>query len=254
MQALPGLAPAAAAPSTRTGAGRRVIDAPTRMFHWLFALSFLGAYLSAEAERWRMLHVTLGYIMAGLLVFRLVYSLRGPRQVALGVLWQKLRSLPAWIAALRQRSAWNAQHARQGQNLMMGVLVLALLAAVLPLTLSGYATFNDWGDWLGGDWLEELHEVVGNTMLLLVLGHLGLITYMSVQRRRNLAMPMVTGRGPGQGPDLVKQNRGWLAALVLVAAMAFAAWQWHDSPRGLIPASVWGPSSAGDAAGDEDDD
>ncbi|MBA4257107.1 MAG: cytochrome b, partial [Polaromonas sp.] len=24
---------------------RRVIDAATRMYHWLFALSFLGAYL-----------------------------------------------------------------------------------------------------------------------------------------------------------------------------------------------------------------
>lgn len=40
------------------------------MFHWLFALSFVGAYLSAESEHWRLLHVTLGYSFAGLLVFR----------------------------------------------------------------------------------------------------------------------------------------------------------------------------------------
>ena len=27
---------------------RRVIDAPTRMFHWLFAACFVGAYLTAN--------------------------------------------------------------------------------------------------------------------------------------------------------------------------------------------------------------
>ena len=56
---------------------RLVTDAPTRMFHWLFALSFVGAYLTADGERWRLLHVTLGYTMAGLLGFRVLYGLLG---------------------------------------------------------------------------------------------------------------------------------------------------------------------------------
>lgn len=37
-----------------------VWDAPVRLFHWLMVFSFAGAYLSAESERWRLLHVTLG--------------------------------------------------------------------------------------------------------------------------------------------------------------------------------------------------
>ena len=50
----------------------RVWDAPVRVFHWLLVLSFAGAYLSAESERWRLLHVTLGYTLGGLVAFRLV--------------------------------------------------------------------------------------------------------------------------------------------------------------------------------------
>jgi hypothetical protein len=46
-----------------------VWDAPVRVFHWLMVLSFAGAWLTAESERWQQLHVTLGYTMAGLLVF-----------------------------------------------------------------------------------------------------------------------------------------------------------------------------------------
>jgi hypothetical protein len=68
-----------AGPPAATARHRR---APTRMFHWLFALSFLGAYVTADGERWRALHVTLGYTLAGLLAFRLLYGLFGPRPAA----------------------------------------------------------------------------------------------------------------------------------------------------------------------------
>ncbi len=215
---------------------RLVTDAPTRMFHWLFALCFAGAYLSAESEHWRLLHVTLGYSFAGLLVFRLLYGLLGPRQAGLGLLWRKLGAGPAWL-----RSLWHARTAgvipwRQGQNLAMALAVVLMLALVLPLTLSGWATYNDWGDRLGGDWLEEVHEWVGNAFLAVVIGHLALIAWLSVLRRQNQALPMLTGRLPGPGPSPVRHNRTWLAALLLLLVLAFGAWQWLDSPRGLIPA------------------
>ena len=52
---------------------------------------------------------------------------------------------------------------------------------------------------------------------------------------RDRALPMLTGRVPGNGPSPVQHNRRWLAAVVLLAVLAFGAWQWQDSPRGLIP-------------------
>jgi cytochrome b len=81
---------------------RRVVDAPTRVFHALFALTFLGAYLTAEGEAMRLLHVTLGYTLAGLLVFRVVYGLVGPRHARLSLLWRKLTVAPAWLASVKQ--------------------------------------------------------------------------------------------------------------------------------------------------------
>lgn len=226
--ATPAGRPAIAAPR------RRVIDAPTRMFHWLFALSFAGAYLTADSgERWRDLHVTLGYVLAGLLVFRLVYGLVGPRQARLGLLLRKLSGLPAWLRAMAgglQQQQWQHLPWRQGQNLLMALAVLALLALVLPLTLSGYASLNDWDAGLGGDWLEELHEFFGNSFLAVVLAHLALIAGLSLLRRRNQAQAMLTGRVDGPGPDLVRRDPVWLAWLLLAAVLAavvyFIGWQW----------------------------
>lgn len=215
--------------------GRRVIDAPTRMFHWLFALSFLGAFASGDSEHWRMLHVTLGYTMAGLLGFRIVYGLIGPRHARLSLLWRRVRGAPTWWRAVLHQPLPAGGHWRQGQNLLMALAAAALLALVLPLTLTGYATYNEWGDSLGGDWLEELHEFFGNAFFAVVLAHLALIAGLSVLRRKNQAQAMLTGHIDGAGPDLVKHNHAWLAALLLIAVLAFGAWQWQQAPHGLLP-------------------
>ncbi len=239
--------------ATATAPRRLVTDAPTRMFHWLFALSFAGAYLTAESEHWRLLHVTLGYSFAGLLVFRLLYGLLGPRQAGLGLLWRKLGAAPAWLRSLRAGGAVNW---RQGQNLAMALAVVLMLALVVPLTLSGYATYQEWGDALGGDWLEETHEFFANAFLIVVFAHLGLIALLSLLRRQNQALPMLTGRVPGSGPSPVRHNHAWLAALLLLAVLAFGAWQWVDSPRGLVPGLSSGSALHMDARGasDHDDD
>ncbi len=227
---------------------RRVTDAPTRMFHWLFALCFAGAYLTADGERLRLVHVVLGYSMAGLLGFRVLYGLFGPRQASLKALWAKASNAPLWL-----RSVWagltggGTINWRQGQNIAMGAAIVALLLAVLPLTLSGYATYNEWG----GEWLEDLHEVVGESMLWLVLAHLGLLLLISVLRRKNQALSMLTGRVDGAGPDLVKNNRSWLAALLLVAVLGYWGWEWQQAPK-ASSSSVTAPWA--DQRGHDDDD
>lgn len=247
MQTAPPFQPVSTAPAgARNARQRRVIDAPTRTFHWLFALSFLGASITADGERWRALHVTLGYTLAGLLAFRVVYGLLGPRHVGLGLMWRKLTSAPAWLqsaaAALRTGEVRSIQW-RQGQNLLMSVAVLALLVLAVPLTLSGYGTYHDWGTRLGGDWLEDVHEFFGNAFLAVVLAHIALIVAISLLRRRNQALPMLTGRAEGTGPDLVQHNHVWLAALLLAAVLAFVSWQWQQSPQGLIALGAMVPTS-----------
>lgn len=227
-------ASATAQPAAAKVPRRLVTDAPTRMFHWLFALCFVGAYATADGEHWRLLHVTLGYTMAGLLGFRVLYGIFGPRTSGLGLLWRKLAGAPAWLRALPKATSTTQINWRQGQNLLMTLAIVLLLAIVVPLTLSGYATYNDWGDMLGGNWIEEVHEFFGEAMLFVVLAHLALIAGLSMLRRKNQALPMLTGRVQGPGPNLVQKNRVWLAAALLLAVLAFGAWEWQQSPSGLM--------------------
>ena len=213
--------------------GRLVIDAPMRMFHALFALSFCGAYITADSEHWRLVHVVLGYTLAGMLAFRLVYGLVGPRPARLSTLWRKSSGTWAWLqtvkAALSKGGSWQTVAWRQGPILLMAASLTSLLLVVLPLTLSGYGTFHEWGGDVGVEVFEALHEFFGNTALVLVLAHLALLAGQSFWRKKNLALPMLTGRIEGKGPDLVPSNRVWLAAGLLLSVGVYWAWEFFLS-------------------------
>lgn len=232
-----------AASSPAPAPTRRVNDAPIRMFHALFAIAFAGAWATGDSEAWRALHVTLGYTLAGLLGFRAVYGLIGPRPARLGMLWRRVAGAPAWWrTTLRQLKNPRAIGWTQGRHLLLSLSIVALLLGTVPLASSGYAVYADWG----GEWLEEVHEFFANTMLTLVGVHLAALVLSSLLQRRNLARAMFDGRAAGAGADLVPRQRRWLALLLLVAVLGFGAWQWQQSPAGLWP-------NAGAAASQHDD-
>ncbi|MEI7782847.1 MAG: cytochrome b/b6 domain-containing protein [Betaproteobacteria bacterium] len=218
-------------PGEGAPAVRRITDAPTRLLHWLLALSFSGAYLTGDSDGWRQLHITLGYSVACLLAWRLVYGLIGPKQARLSLWWRKLSALPGWLSSLsRQPDSWGPA-ARQGQHLVTALSTGLILMLVIPLTLSGHATYEEWGAARGDEWMQELHELVGNIFLTVVLLHIGMIALLSLLQRRNLAKPMLSGRIDGQGPSPVRYNRMWLAALMLALWLGLVAWLWHIHPQ-----------------------
>lgn len=221
---------------------RRTVDGFTRMLHVLLFVCFTGAYLTAESEVFRLVHVTLGYTLGGLLVVRVLWGLWGPRHARFSALWGKLRGAGAWLRAARaawapplatvtapasaSRAALPTSFWQQAQNLYIAASVALLLLVIWPVVASGYVNYQEWA----GDWIEDVHAFFGNLMLAAVLAHVAGIVAVSLLRRRNLAMPMLTGRVVGAGPDVAKHNHAPLAVLLLVAVLAFWGWQWQDAP------------------------
>ncbi|MGM9516864.1 cytochrome b/b6 domain-containing protein [Roseateles sp. DB2] len=202
----------AEAPAETAPKQRRIIDAPTRLVHWALALSFVGAYVSAEQEAWHGLHISFGYTALGLALWRLLWGLLGPRRSRLAALLNRVRG--AWQGRLEAGRLLAAGQAAAA----LGLLGLALLSG-----LSGLALDQEWL----GEALEELHEASGEIMLFVVLLHLGLLAGLSVLRRRNAFAPMFSGRQPGAGPDLVRHSLWPLALGIATLIAAFWAWQWN---------------------------
>jgi len=235
-------------------ARRLVTDAPIRVFHALFATGFAVAWLTGDADDWRALHVALGYGLAGLLGWRLLYGWLGPRQARLGMMWRRAAGLLPWLQALPGRlggdGAPRAGYWQQGQTLLMAVLPLLLMAGLPFLALSGLASYQDW-DGLG-EASEELHEVLANALGAVALLHPGLVLLGSLLRGRNLAAAMGSGRIAGPGPDLVQRERRAWGLLLAVAVVIGTGMLWRNEQ--LHPTAASGASAMRHADADDDDD
>ncbi|MCG2584330.1 cytochrome b/b6 domain-containing protein [Massilia sp. TS11] len=202
-----------------------VWDLPVRVFHWLMVLCFAGAYLTAESDGLRLVHVTLGYTMAGLVGFRLVWGLIGTRYARFS---EFVRGPRAVAGYLRDLFSGKARHFT-GHNPAGALAILALLGLTLAVTLSGHATLNA----LGGEWLEDAHEAVANLMLGVVIVHIGGVLASSLLHREKLVPAMVHGRKAGAEGEGIRSGWNVVGILLLAAVLGFWWLQWQSPPAAL---------------------
>lgn len=188
-------------------------DVPTRVFHWLLVLSFTGAYLTAESELDRDIHVVLGYTLLGLLAFRLLWGFFGTRYAQFRSFLFKPGEIMAYsLSMLKGKPAHYIGHNPLGSVSVWLLLGLGILSGV-----SGVLSFQD----VGGDAMDEVHEFVSNAMLAVVLIHIAGVVVSSVLHRENLVRSMVTGFKSAEPEQGIRRSYLWLGILLLAAVVAF---------------------------------
>lgn len=199
-----------------------VWDAPVRVFHWLMVACFAGAWITAESEYWRLAHVTFGYTMAGLVLFRLVWGLIGTRYARFSNWVHGPRVVAGYVLAmLRGKPAHYTGH-----NPLGAVAIVLMLMLTSAIAASGWATYND----LAGGWLEDFHEAAATFMLAVVGIHVAGVAFSSWMHRENLVAAMVHGRKEGHPHDGVRRAWRMVAAIMLTVVLGFWWIQWNSAP------------------------
>ncbi len=191
----------------------RVWDLPLRLFHWLLALSFAAAYLTAELDDWRLLHVTLGYTVAGLVLFRLLWGIWGTHYARFS---NFVRGPQAVTAYLRSLLTGRPDH-YTGHNPAGAVAIVLMLALALLLTAAGWLLYTE----RVGEWMEEVHELLANLLLMVVLVHIAAVLLSSRLHGENLARAMLTGHKAGAPGEPSQPLRPLVALLLVLAIVAF---------------------------------
>src|SRR5574340_31613 len=190
-----------------------VWDMPTRVFHWLLALSFAGAYLTAESELDRDIHVVLGYTLLGLLAFRLLWGFFGTRYAQFRSFLFNPREIVAYVLSLlKSKPAHYVGHNPAGSVAVWLLLGLGILSGV-----SGVMAFQD----IGGDVIKDIHELVSEAMLAVVVIHIAGVVVSSVLHRENLVLSMVTGFKSAEPDDGISRSYLWLGIIILATVLAF---------------------------------
>jgi cytochrome b len=192
-----------------------VWDMPVRVFHWSLALSFAGAWLTAESEYWKLWHLSFGYSMALLIVFRLLWGLLGTPYARFT---QFVRGPAAVKAYFLSYLRGQPQH-HVGHNPAGALAILAIMATVLITVITGYTTYQE----IGGEWQSDLHEATASLLMGIVVLHIAAVILTSVVHKENLVRAMLTGKKmitPGEAI-----NYSWTSiALLLLSSLAGLWW------------------------------
>ncbi len=207
----------------------RIWDWTIRLFHWL-AVLLVGAMWWTAEQGLMDWHRRLGLTLLGLLVYRIIWGLIGPRTARFSHMLFRPAALAAYVRDLRQ----GTHRPTFGHNPAGTLSVFALLLALLTQVGSGLFSVDTVGLESGplarfvsfetGRLFAEMHEISFLILRILILVHILAVAVYLLVLRDNILRPMITGnRAPedfGTGA-LAGSSAPW--PRILIAATLAAA-------------------------------
>jgi len=228
-------------------------DWPVRLVHWSFAIGIGLLWWSAENHRMD-LHITVGLIMLGLLVFRVLWGLVGSSTARFAQFVKGPAAVRAYVAGLRGGQPGPFV----GHNPLGALSVIALLGVlVLQVGLGVFAQDHDainsgplnfLVSYDLAKQISEIHEALFNVILALTALHIAAILYYRIVKRDGLIGPMVSGRRTFT--DAVPAPRIaplWLALVCAAIAAVLALWVSWGLPPFATPFPWDAPAAAAPA-------
>lgn len=175
-------------------------DPLLRGFHWLLATAVIVGWILGEwGPNIMTLHFWCGYVVAGLLVFRLIWGVIGPRPARFSSFVRGPRAVMAYAAHVADRSPsrW------PGHNPMGALSVIALLGLLAAQVTTGLV--SDPEDYINTGPLADRvpHDIatdavgwhnLGAILIAVMVGlHVAMILYYRLWKREDLVRPMITG-------------------------------------------------------------
>jgi len=230
-----------------------VWDLATRIVHWLLVAAVALAYLMSSgrpAGTTFLIHVAAGYLVVLLLLFRLAWGFVGGEHARFRDFVRGPRAAFDYAKALLAGAAPRFIGHNPAGSAMI-VLLLATLALLVATGLLAEGITGGGGPLSGvlppaaARMVGEVHQLLGNAILMLAGIHVAGVAVESLLHRENLAAAMITGRKPARRREDADAGRvpAWRALLLLAllaaigAAMAAATTIPAASPRVPTPAS-----------------
>jgi cytochrome b len=173
----------------------RVWDVPTRVVHWLLVLLIALSWWTGKAGRMEW-HRWSGYVLLGLLIFRIYWGLVGSSTAKFSGFVRGPRAIASYL-----KGRWAPEPGHNPLGALSVVALLALLATQILLglfavdvdgiesgPLSTYVSFEV------GRAAAQWHEDVFNVLLALIVLHIAAVLYYVLVRKEAMVAAMVHGK------------------------------------------------------------
>lgn len=166
---------------------------PVRIFHWLMVISLVIAYAIA-GDDFLVLHVSFGYFVGVLVLFRIIYGFIGPKYANFNDFPVSPKSISSFIKSKGKDKIYF------GHNPLASLVMLLIFCSVLLVVVTGTLNLAAEGqgfiqiNGLNDDLVEELHELAVYLLMALVVMHLlGLIVDSRLHPKHETTLSIFTG-------------------------------------------------------------
>ena len=157
--------------------------------------------------------MALGYILLGLLVFRLLWGFVGTRYARFRSFLLNPKEVVVYLLAMIKGKPAHYL----GHNPAGSVSVWLLLALGLFICVTGVMALQD----DASDLVVDLHGLATNVMLGVILLHLIGVLMSSILHRENLVRSMLTGYKSAESDEGIQRSYEWLGMLMVAAVIIF---------------------------------
>lgn len=214
----------------------RVWDLPTRLFHATLIIVFIFLIVSSKlGGDWTLWHMRAGYLMAGLLIFRLCWGLVGSKNARFFTFLRSPRTTLRYIMSLfRGKPSHYTTHNPAG-----AIMVVIMIAAFTTQVLTGLVMSDDIF-WNGpfylqvsselASWSSSIHRQMENFLLLLIALHIIAVLIHQFILKEPLIMAMIHGKKTVEDSATTTNSSANFSLGILVLAVllmvAVVAWLW----------------------------
>lgn len=173
----------------------------TRLWHWVLVFAVatgygLGEFMDLNTVTW---HFYFGYLVLGLMAFRLALGFFGPPVIRFKSLLHAPSAIREYAKSLPDRSpSGTPGHNPLGSLWILVILVLLTAQGVTGLFIEEEDLYEngplfDYVTIETSDMLNGLHHEISGIILVMVILHVAMIFYYLLWKKENLVRPMING-------------------------------------------------------------
>ncbi|MFA9374722.1 cytochrome b/b6 domain-containing protein [Poseidonibacter sp.] len=151
---------------------------PTRVFHWLFVLFILLAFISAEEDFWLDYHAIIGYAVLILLFYRVIWGFFGPKYSLFKDFPIGIQNAKDFLSNIFEKQEKYIGHNPLASYVMFSMFIICFLVIISGILAygiqegKGIVSFLNSSFFKEMELFEELHELLSTLFIVLIVAHI----------------------------------------------------------------------------------
>lgn len=196
-------------------------DLPVRIFHFCFAALFVFSYLVADLVDDELAlyayHMLSGILMSILVVLRIIWGFIGTKYARFSSFMLKPKDLIGYL-----KSSVSGKTKRyMGHNPASSFAAIAMFIASITLVVTGILMSKS----IYKDFFEDIHELIANGFLIIVLLHIAGVIFHQLRHKDNIGLSILNGKKQSiEGEAEIKSQATFVGILFIMIIISSASY------------------------------